>query len=53
MRAIITGAGHYVPDKILSNRDLEKMGLDYSCGLWRRLYLEQCAAEVGHRLNSA
>ena len=25
MRAIITGVGHYVPDKILSNRDLEKM----------------------------
>ncbi len=28
MRAIITGIGHYVPDKILSNRDLKKMGLD-------------------------
>ena len=25
MRAIITGVGHYVPDKILSNSDLEKM----------------------------
>jgi 3-oxoacyl-[acyl-carrier-protein] synthase-3 len=25
MRAIITGVGHYVPDKILSNLDLEKM----------------------------
>jgi 3-oxoacyl-[acyl-carrier-protein] synthase-3 len=25
MRAIITGVGHYVPDKILSNIDLEKM----------------------------
>ena len=25
MRAIITGVGHYVPDKILSNRDLEKL----------------------------
>ena len=25
MRAIITGIGHYVPDKILSNSDLEKM----------------------------
>ncbi len=25
MRAIISGVGHYVPDKILSNRDLEEM----------------------------
>ncbi len=25
MRAIISGVGHYVPDKILSNSDLEKM----------------------------
>ena len=25
MRAIITGVGHYVPEKILTNRDLEKM----------------------------
>lgn len=25
MRAIITGVGHYVPDRILSNSDLEKM----------------------------
>ena len=25
MRAIITGVGHYVPDKILSNSDLEKI----------------------------
>ena len=25
MRAIITGVGHYVPDRILSNIDLEKM----------------------------
>ena len=24
MRAIITGVGHYVPDKILTNSDLEK-----------------------------
>jgi 3-oxoacyl-[acyl-carrier-protein] synthase III len=32
MRAIITGVGHYVPDKILSNSDLEKMGLDPTAG---------------------
>ena len=25
MRAIITGVGHYVPDQVLSNNDLEKM----------------------------
>ncbi|MGE0086947.1 MAG: beta-ketoacyl-ACP synthase III [Desulfococcaceae bacterium] len=25
MRAVITGVGHYVPEQILSNRDLEKM----------------------------